>query len=289
MPETTIADFVARFLPDDRGGPEPVTGRVVLSQKRLVFASGDGRTTIPLADVFDVVVGHVPQDLSEYFNDTVAIAYTVLGERRTAIVEADADAITRFRTVLFKALLGGTTVRVKHPAKVGGRYTDATARKASLRLDERAVTFRGFEAPLRIDLSSVTHMEKTELTINGRTRPALNVQFTEDGREITSEVVVSSSTRMNLLGRYLRLEYSDLLTEIDEIDISDVETELLVALYSGAAETDASNVLGKDPSTVTMLLNTLEEKELVASTDEGTKLTSLGRLAVSERVETVNA
>lgn len=289
MPETTIADFVAWFLPDDRGGPEPVKGRVVLSQKRLVFVTSDGRTTIPLADVFDVVVGQVPQDLAAYFDDTVAIAYTVLGERRTAVVEADAETITRFRTVLFKALLGGATVRVKHPAKIGGRYTDATARKASLRLDERAVTFRGLETPLRIDLSSVTHMEKTDLTINGRTRPALNVQFTEGGRAITSEVVMSSSRRMNLLGRYLRLEYSDLLGEINEIDISDVETELLVALYSGAADTDAANVLGKDPSTVTMLLNALEDKELVASTDEGTKLTSLGRLAVSERVETVNA
>lgn len=289
MSEATIADFVARFLPDDRRGPEPITGRVVLSEKRLVFATGDGRTTIPLADVFDVVVGHVPSDLSAYFDDTVAIAYTVLGERRTAILEADAETISRFRTVLFKALLGGATVRIKHPARVGGRYTDATARKASLRLDERAVTFRGLEEPLRIELSSVTYMEKTDLTLNGRTRPALNVQFTADGRAITSEIVMSSSRRMNLLGRYLRLEYSDLLTEINEIDLSDVETELLVAIYSGAAERDAANVLDTDPSTVTMLLNALEEKELVASTNDGTKLTSLGRLAVSDRVESVNA
>lgn len=289
MSEATIADFVARFLPDDRMGPEPETGRVVLSQKRLVLASGGGRTTIPLADVFDVVVGHVPRDLSDYFDDTVAVAYTVLGERRTAVVEADAETIARFRTVLFKALLGGATVRIKHPAKVGGRYTDAEARKASLRLEERAVTFRGLETPLRIDLSAVTYMEKTDLTINGRTRPALNVQFTEGGQAMTSEIVMSTSRRMNLLGRYLRLEYSDLLGEINDIDISDVETELLVALYSGAAESDAANVLGRDPSTVTMLLNGLEEKELVASTEEGTKLTSLGRLAVSDRVETVNA
>lgn len=289
MPEATIADFVARFLPDDRRGPEPVTGRVVLSQKRLVLASSDERTTIPLPDVFDVVVGHVPRDLSAYFDDTVAIAYTVLGERRTAVVEADAETISRFRTVLFKALLGGSTVRIKHPARIGGRYTDATARKASLRLEEGAVTFGGMEAPLRIELSSITYMEKTDLTINGRTRPALNVQFTEDGRAVTAEVVMSSSRLMNLLGRYLRLEYSDLLEEIGEIDISDVETELLVAIYSGAGGDDAATVLEKDPSAVTMLLNTLEEKELVASTHDGTKLTSLGRLAVSDRVERVNA
>ena len=289
MPEAAIADFVAKFLPDDRRGSEPIAGRVVLSQKRIVFASSDGRTSVPLSDVFDVVVGQVPPDLAEYFDDTVAIAYTKLDERRTAILEADAEKVSRFKTVLFKALLGGATVRIKHPARIGGRTTEATARKAKLRLQSGAVVFEGLDSPLTIDLSTITHFEKTERTINDRTRPALNVQFTEDGQAITSEVVMSSPRRMNLLGRFLRLEYSDLLEEVRGIEITDAETELLVAIYSGAGSMNLANVVDQDPSTVTMLLNSLEEKGLVGNTDEGTHLTSKGQLAVSERVERVNA
>ena len=62
-----------------------------------------------------------------------------------------------------------------------------------------------------------------------------------------------------------------------------------MAIYSGAGSMNLANVVDQDPSTVTMLLNSLEEKGLVGSTDEGTHLTSKGQLAVSERVERVNA
>lgn len=289
MPESTIADFVARFLVDSGVQPRPTQGRVVLSQKRLVFVSSEDRTTIPLRDVFDVVVGHVPVGIDEFFDDTVAIAYERGAERLTAVLEADGETITRFRTVLFKALLRGATVRVKYPAQVGGRWTDATADAASLDLGKRSVTFRGIDPPLSIDLSGVTYYEKTERTVDGRLRPALEVQFTEAGRTITSEIVMSSPRRMNLLGRYLRLEYTDLVEEIRDVELSEAEMELLTAVYSGAGEGGLSNVIGMDSGGVTMLLNGLEEKRLVTSTRDGTQLTSLGRLAVSDRVERVNA
>ena len=289
MPESTIADFVARFLIDSGADAEPAQGRIVLSQKRLVFVSSDDRLTVPLKDVFDVVVGHVPVGLDEFFDDTVAIAYERGAERRTAILEADGEKIGRFRTVLFKALLRGASVRIKHPAKVGGRTTDASARKATLDLAKRSVTFQGIDPPLSIDLSNVTYYEKTDRTINGRVRPALEVQFTADGRAVTTEIVMSSARLMNLLGRYLRLEYSDLVSEIQGVDLSEAEMELLTAVYSGAGDGNLSSLLGMDSSSVTMLLNGLEEKQLITSTKDGTQLTSLGRLAVSDRVEAVNA
>jgi helix-turn-helix protein len=289
MSESTIADFVARFLVDSSEDVEPVRGRVLLSQKRLVLASDEGRAIIPLRDVFDVVVGHVPIGLTHFFDDAVAIAYTRGIERLTAIVEADGETIRRFRTVLFRALLRGATVRIKHPARVGGRYTNESARKASLHLVEGAVRFEGINPPLRIELSDVTHYRKTDRTINGRVRPALNVQFTRNGEVITSEIVMASSRRMNLLGRYLRLEYSELVSEIRDVELSAAEIELLTAVYSGTGDGGLAGLLGLDPSGVTMLLNSLEEKRLIMSNDDGTQITPLGRLAVSERVEHVNA
>lgn len=289
MPESTIADFVGRFLPDSNAtSAGPSAGRIVLSPKRLVLASGDGRKTIPLAEIFDVVVGQVPTDMAEYFDDTVAIAYSTGADRRTAIVEADAEDVTRFTNVLFRALLQGATVRVKHPARIGGRYTDVDAEKASLRLGDREVSFEGTDPRLRIALSSVTYFEKTDRTINGRTRPALNVQYTTDGEAITAEVVMGSTRLMNILGRFLRLEYSNLLQAVREMDVSAGEMEVLVAIYSSAGDVDLAGVLGRDSSALTMLLNSLEEKRLVTSTEAGTSLTSMGRLAVSDGIEDVN-
>lgn len=289
MPESTIADFVGRFLPDSGAtATEPTAGRIVLSPKRLVLASGEGRETIPLSDVFDVVVGQVPADLAEYFDDTVAIAYSTGTDPRTAIVEAEAEDVTRFTNVLFRALLQGAAVRVKHPARIGGRYTDADAERASLRLGDRTVVFEGSDPLLRIDLSSVTHFEKTDRTINGRSRPALNVQYTTDGEAITAEVVMNSTRLMNLLGRFLRLEYSNLLQAVREMDLSEGEMEVLVAIYSSAGDADLAGVLGRDPSGLTMVLNSLEEKGLVTSSDGGTTLTSMGRLAVGDGIEDVN-
>mgnify|MGYP000209321145 CR=1 FL=1 len=288
MPESTIADFVARFLPDSNRQVDPTKGRVVLSQKRLVLVSGDGRTTIPLADVFDVVVGHVPVGLSKFFDDTVAIAYARRDDRMTAIVEADGETITRFRTVLFKALLQGCSVSVRHPAQIGGRRTGAAAQTGELRLREGAVRLVGLEEPLTIELSAVTHFSRVDRTMDGETRPTLEVQFTDAGRTITSEIVLSTPRRMNLLGRYLRLEYSNLAAEIRDIELPDSEVQLLTAIYSGADLGDLSGVLGMESSSVMMLVNSIEEKGLLVTSEEGTTLTSLGRLAVSDRVEDIN-
>lgn len=289
MPETTIADFVARFLPRGTPNVEPITGRVILSPKRLVLASGDGQTTIPLSDVIDVVIGTVPADLAEYFDDTIVVAYRRNGERRTAIMEADGTTLGRFRTVLFKALLGGARCWLKHPGRVGGRVTDASLEPATLHVAERAVIFDGLDPSVRIDLSTVTHFEKTERTLDGESRPALNVRHAESDAAVTTVMVMQSPRRMNLLGRYLRAEYGDLLEDVRDIDISEAETELLVAIYSGAGAGNLAGVLDCEPSTVTMLLNGLEEKSLVTTADGETSLTSLGRLAVGDRVERVNA
>jgi helix-turn-helix protein len=73
------------------------------------------------------------------------------------------------------------------------------AHTASLALGRRAVTFERPDEPLRIDLSEVTHFGRTTRTVDGTSRPALEVQFTRDRRAMTTEVVVASGRRMNLL------------------------------------------------------------------------------------------
>lgn len=92
---------------------------------------------------------------------------------------------------------------------------------------------------------------------------------------------------MNLLGRYIRLQYTHLKQELADVTLTSEEIEALVAIYSSGPNASLAAVLGVDASRVTMLLNDLIEKELVTD-DDGIALTSLGRAAVSEHIEDVN-
>ena len=292
MSESVIADFVARFNSDRIKRSEPVKGRVILSEKRLVLAVKDtDKLTIPLSSIFDVAVGQVPEELDGFFHSTVTIAFQQHGNQFVATVEGEDDKIEKFSTVLFKALLNGTETTVKHPARVGGRVTDAKFVPARLALKPKVVTFNTNDGAVEVRLSQVTEFSRSKRDIGGTTRPVLEVRHMPSGESVMTMVAAESPRVMGLLGRYLRLEYSDLMAELRDIELSGDEKEVLVALYSGAGGEGMSltTIIDKDPSNVTMLLNRLEEKDLVIDTESGTKLTPKGKAVVGRHLEDVNA
>ncbi|MFB6165002.1 MAG: CheF family chemotaxis protein [Haloarculaceae archaeon] len=288
MSESVIADFVAKFNASLTERAEPVSGRVLLSQKRLVLASDAGRVTVALSKIFDVAVGHVPPDLGDFFDSTVTIAFNQNGRRHVAAVEADDEKIGKFSTVLFKALLNGTTMTVKHPARVGGRVTGESFETAKLFLKPQSVQFKGPDTGFSVDLSTVTNFERTVREIAGRDREVLAVRHMRSGQALTSLAAIDSARKMSLLGRYLRLEYGDVVADLRDLDLGEAETELLVAVYSTGPGVSLPSFLDTDPSQVTMLLNDLQQKGLVADGEDGTELTAKGRIVVSDALEDVN-
>jgi helix-turn-helix protein len=292
MSESVIADFVGKFNAETSARGEPTTGRVLLSQKRLVLAAdGDNRLTIPLSSIFDVAVGHVPPDLGDFFDSTVTIAFERSGSRYVAAVEAGEDKIEKFSTVLFKALLNGTQMTVKHPARRGGRVTDAEFFPASLTLEPQTVSFANDERSVSIDLANVTDFDRATREIGGGRRPVLVVRHMDAGQSLMTLAATKSARKMSILGRYLRLEYGDLMADLGDVELTDDKTEILVALYSGADAGGVSlaTVLDMEASQVTMLLNTLEDDELVADGADGTELTPKGQIVVSNHLEDVNS
>ncbi|MFC4448372.1 CheF family chemotaxis protein [Halorussus aquaticus] len=283
MSEKVIADFVARFTLDTFDSPEPVKGRIVLSRKRLVLATDESKTTVPLSAIFDINVGHVPGELESFFQDTITIAYREDDRRRVAVVEAGSEEVSRFKTVLFKAELNGADARIKHPTRIGGRVTDASFRPAKLKIQSGAVQFAGDES-VTVELANVTYFKKE----SRETGPVLLVRHADEGQSVTSEFAIESDRKLNLLGRYLRLEYSEIAQEVEDVTTSEAEMEALVAIYSGARSGDLAGTLGVDSSRVTMLLNDLREKGLVDEGKKGLSLTAQGQLLVSDRIETVN-
>ncbi|CQH54906.1 taxis protein CheF2 [Halobacterium hubeiense] len=286
MSESAIADFVTSFIPDTATHAEPVRGRVVMSKRRIVLATDSDRVTIPLEGVFDVQHEAAPGDLAEFFDDTVTVAYERDGDRHVAVIEGAGDTVERFVILVFKGLLNGSKVHVKHPARRGGCVTDQPFESAKLFVSPGTVEFRG-AADAEIDVSTVTHFERVERELGGTTRPLLSVRHMGATGAVTTELALDSGRKMNLLGRFIRLRYTHLKQELADVELTSEEIEALVAIYSSGPNANLATVLGVDASRLTMFLNDLIDKDLVRD-DDGVHLTSMGRAAVSEHIEDVN-
>jgi helix-turn-helix protein len=289
MSERVIADFVGHFFVTDMSREDPVRGRIVMSRKRLVLVGDDHKVTIPTSKMFDIAVGHVPPEMRSFFSDSITVAYRTDEGRCMAVVEAESDTVEKFASVLFKAHLNGRTVTVEHPAERGGRVVDSTIRKAKLTVDDGALAFAGPNVEFAIDLATVTDFEKETRTLAGETRPALSVRHVPRTTALLSVVALPSERVMNLLGRYFRLEYSDIVESLQDVSLSDEEVQVLVAIYSAGEGVDPLDVVAADASQTTMVLNGLREKDLVVDGDDGTALTPKGRVVVNSRLEEVNA
>lgn len=291
MSESIIADFVAQFDSSVATRAEPAKGRVLLSSKRLVLAvNSNDRLTIPLRSIADVAVGHVPDEIQGFFESTVSVAFELNGRRHKAVVEAADSTIQKFATVLFKAILNGTKMSVKHPARVGGRVTDESFVDCQLFLRPQSVRFKTAAELVEIELATVTKFSRSNREINGGEQPVLELQHMPSGEAMVTMAAMNTPRKMTILGRYLRLEYTELMNELKDVEISADEKEILTAIYSGGGQEGVSlaGIVDLDPSNVTMVLNRLEEKELVVDTASGTKLTPKGQIVVNRHLEEVN-
>ena len=289
MEESVLADFVGRVHAASFGTDEPVTGRVLLSQRRLVIATDDGKETVPLSRVFDVVVGSVPGDLRSFFNDSVTVAYERDGSRRAALVEGEPEDMDKFVRLLFKALLRNVTVTVRHPAKVGGRVTDASDHRASVSVSPGEIRFENCPEPFAVDLSAVIDYERTDRTLGGKKRPALVFRHVADGRTVSSIATVPNERALNILGRYIKIEYDEAMEELDSFDPTEEQLEILVSIYSAGGEANIADVVTGDVTQTSMILDTLREAGLVADGESGAALTRKGQMIVSSYLESVNA
>lgn len=291
MKERAVADFVGQYVVDPAAGvsDEPRDGRVVMSRRRIVVASDDDRITIPLSAIVDIVVGNVPPDLRDLYDDTVTIAYETDDEGiRTVLVEASSDTTSRFVNVLFKCLLNGTETVVKHPAKVGGRVTNTETTSGKLSIDSGLVTVSTPSADVDIDIETVVDFDRTEGAPDGGDRATLVVMHANGQEVVTTLVSPNSRKKVNLLGRYLRIEYSQVRREIQDIDISEPEKRVLVTVYATGGDIDFTQVLDGNAAQATNVLNSLRDKGVIDESEEGISLTSRGQIIVTQRLEDVN-
>ena len=293
--ESIVVDFVANFVAGGDAAFDPVKGRVLMSERRLVLATSNTKTTIPITSIYDIAVGQVPPEVEEFFDYTVMVGYVDGDYRRSTVIGGDRETIEKFSLLLFRATLNGSTALVTHPAKVGGRVMDTPKQKTGLHLDYESVAFPGSDVstseggPFSIDLASVIFFEVMERSTNdGETRLVLSVQHVENGQTVTSEISMTSRRKMNILGRYLRLIYHWIKSDVRDVDIEEHELEVLVGLYSTAEEIDLASLLDIGEAELDARLESLHEDDLITDEEPPVDLTPQGRFIVNEEFEDIN-
>ncbi|WP_049925890.1 CheF family chemotaxis protein [Halopiger goleimassiliensis] len=292
MTEDIVADFTARFVLNEGadGAGTPVNGRIITTKRRLVLATGDDKTTIPLSNVIDINVGSVPSHVKQFFDDTVTIGFEGPTGVRSVVIESEGDTLETFVAILFRVLLNGRTVAVKHPARVGGRVKDSPVTKGKLRIKKRSIEVATNGERLRFAVESVMNINRANKLGERDDRVTLVVKWVDDdGLTKTSLIAPAKSQYVNLLARFLRLEFDELREEIEEIELTNPEKRVLVSVHATGGEIDFTNLLDGDPAYVTNVLNSVKNKDLILENGDGITLTPKGRIIVSQRIEDVNA
>ena len=287
---SVLADFTATFAAETEAFDDPVDGRVLLGKGQLVLAASDeDKVTIPLGAIFDISPGNTPNFFDPMPGEPVTVAYSDGSERRAVAIAADEGTIEKFVTVLYKAILNGTDVTLKHPAKVGGRVTDKDFKGGLLTLETEAVQFDTDQGPVTIPLDSVIDFTREERAVDGTTRPVLVVSHMDGGTALTTLAAVESNRKLSILGRYIQRVYSRVIDSLNDLSLSETETETLATIYStGDMDVSLSSVLDTEPNQVKRLLHALHEKGLIESNDGGPVLTAKGQIVVTHYLERVN-
>ncbi|OVE84990.1 CheF family chemotaxis protein [Natronolimnobius baerhuensis] len=292
MTEDVVADFTGRFFftRGSDGDGTPLTGRVIATKKRLVLVAEDAKETVPLSRVIDINVGTVPTHVKQFFDDTLTIGYKTDEGTQSAVIESRGETVDGFVAILFRCLLNGQKVAVKHPARVGGRVKDSPVVPGKIRLDDHRIEVRSKGGTFGFDVETVMQIDRTnKIGSNDRVTLVVKHADPDTGKTTTSLIAPAKSQYVNLLARFLRLEYDALREETEDIELSNPEKRVLVGVHATGGDIDFTNMLDGDPAYVTNVLNSVKNKGLIVENGSGISLTATGRIIVSQRIEDVNA
>jgi len=290
MGMSTLADFSGTFDTEVADWDRHRDGRILLGEHQLVLAaSRDEKVTIPLSSVFDINFDSQPGIFDPVPGTPVTIAFDADGGRSVAVVSAEEATARKFYTVLFKAVLNGSSVIVKHPARRGGRVTDMPFHSGRLRLSTGGVEFETGGVSVRIEPAAVTAFDRETREVNGERRPVFVVRHMQNGTAVTTLAATDSARTLSLLGRYLRRRYDQLLSSLAGISLSETEIEALVTVYSAPGGIGmVAGVLDAQPKTVKRVVRSLHRNGLLEPTDDGPALSTRGQVVVNHYMDRVN-
>jgi len=131
-------------------------GRILLSNRRIIVASNEGKRTIPLSKIEGLGGRHDPNQ-----NIAAVSSYLSLKVDNDVMLVSASDH-EEFQTAVYEAVLDQKIAQAKHPAVAGGVVQDTEWQKARLKVEDDAIAaaLKSGEF-VRLDLDDISGVEPT--------------------------------------------------------------------------------------------------------------------------------
>ncbi|AKH97843.1 CheF family chemotaxis protein [Halanaeroarchaeum sulfurireducens] len=262
--EYKIEDAKGKFLQAVKQGrklqdADWTPGRIILSNKRIILLSNDGKRTIPLSKIASLSgrydVNQTVAKVSDYISlslETESVILLSLG--------SDTEA---FEFQLFGAMLDQEEVRVKHPAVEGGVVQDTDYERARVKVSDgeekelNVALSSGSFVP--IDLDDVGSVDTGKQNVDGQSQPILKVEHSQEGTSVQSYFAGESHAMAVLESLFKRgVEQTQ-----GSVDLSETEKRVLMGLYSGVSPFEIPDFLGMDVDEVEEIYERLIELDVL--------------------------
>lgn len=281
-----LVDVAGQVASDCLYAEDPVDARIRLDEAAVSIETDEEAVDISLASIFDVRLGPPPFAIEDVFGSTTAtIAFEGDEDSDVVFVSGAESSVERFGQVLYRTILSDSEVAVKHPSSVGGRVTDVRYDIGTLRAGSRSVRFEGIDVPFALDVESVIDFSERRTTLLGEERTVLDLEYVRNGTVFGLDLAINPARKRHVLGRYLRLEYTDVLQSLQRVQLPDPARHLLVRLYARQGRSSLKSVQTGSPNATVELLRGLHRQDLVTPGEDGVQLTPKGWILVREQFD----
>jgi len=270
----------------ERVDEAPTTADLTLADDNLRLESEAGSLTAAQSDVFDVSVGSSPRAATDFFTGSVlTVGFDTDDGREVLFVDGSRGSLEAYAGLLYRWLLDGREVGIRHPAEVGGRVTGQPFDIGTLRVTPGKFGCTGINYSFGIDLDRIVHLSRFEGKLLGDRRTMIELQYVRDGRAVSLDLSVDPSRIQHLLGRHLRQEYDESRRAVRGLDIPKVAVRTLYKLYSLRGAATPATLFDGPSDASAAILRGLMKAGLVRFADDEVELTSRGWILVTEHVD----
>ena len=281
--EQKLADETGKFaevVKDGRKVPdvEWVSGRILLSTKRLVLASSEGKRTIPLSKIH-AIKGR--QDANQPLAQVASYISLQMGGDVVLVSPSDH---AEFEHQLYSAILDQEIALVKHPAVEGGVVQGTEWEKARLKVETEEVALALTSGQfVEIEIDDVGDVEMDEAEVMGDTRRVIEVEHTQEATAVETHISGASRHVTVLASLFRKGEKKNTV----DVDLGEREAEVLMALYSGVSPFQIPEFVGMDVDTVEETFDQLIEEGILEErrTRREVTLKARGRHIASESMD----
>ncbi len=252
------------------------TCRIVLTTERLVLIADDKRQ-VPLsaidriADRFDV------NQQSATVADYVALH---VGDTVLLVTAKEHDA---FETDIYRAALNGEIVLARHPAVEGGVVQNAEWTKARMKVTDDALNLALADGQaVAIERADIGDLVIEEKAVTGEERTVIEVEHTQEDISVETHL---AGEEFHATVLQVMLEESAKRNQAD-LDLSNTERRVIMALYSGVSPFDVPSFVGIDVEKTEEIYDRLLELDVISVLRERTEveLTTRGRRVAGEKM-----